>query len=138
MVTAHDLSYTINGFKPDLFDICLSVDSYFECEPNSICRIGKYFLDKYRAFMKLYGWSERELKTNFVNNIANTKLPIWLFTPEQYGEILIAELHEDDTLIRQIYKEAKKAFKKEHKVIFQEIKELRNYDPGFDMNIDIL
>ena len=78
--------------------------------------------------MNLFGWSENELKKNFVRNIANIELPIWLFTPEQYGEILLAEIHEDETLVRLLYKEAKKAFKKEHKAVFQEIKEIDKYD----------
>lgn len=136
VVTAHDLSCTGNSFRFDIFNICLSCDSYFECEPNSSCRMGVYFVEKYRNFMNLFGWSENELKKNFVHNIANTELPIWLFTPEQYGEILLAEIHEDEALVRRLYKEAKKAFKKEHKAVFQEIKELDNYDLGFDIDFD--
>lgn len=134
-VTANDLTCTHNNFELDIFLICLQYDLYFNYEPNSSYKIYKYFVDKYRNFMEIFGWSEDELRTNFVNNIASTSLPIWLFTPEQYGDILIAEMNEDTTKVAKIYKDAGKTFKKAHRETFQEIKEVDKYNP--DINIDI-
>ena len=134
-VTANDLTCTHNNFELDMFLICLQYDLYFSYEQNSSCKILKYFVEKYKNFMEIFDWSKDELRTNFVNNIACVNLPIWLFTPEQYGDILIAEMNEDTIKVAKIYKDAEKAFKKAHKETFREIKEIDKYNP--DMNIEI-
>ena len=125
-VTAFDLTCTGNPFKMDEFLICLSYDAYFDYRPNSSYRVSEYFSKKYANYMSLFGWTEEELRKHIVINISNTKLPVRLFTPEECGDIVIAEIHKDTDRLKEIYSTAKRRFKKANKKTFQEIQRLEN------------
>ena len=124
IITAYDLTYHSNGFKIDMFHVCLNHDLNYDYKPNSSHRVGKYWTEKYAYCEKIFGWTEEELKHNIIHNISKVELPIRLFTPEECGDIIIAEIHEDDKKIKSIYTKAKRNFKKANKKYFQEIEEL--------------
>lgn len=130
-VTAFDLTYSGNQFKLDIFYICLSYGNYFNYCPNGSCRVTEYFAGKYSNYMNLFGWTEEELRRNIVINISNTELPIRLFTPEECGDIVIAEIHKDTDRLKKIYSKAKREFKKANKNTFDEIKELDKHDLSY-------
>ena len=124
IITAYDLTYHSNGFEFDMFRVCLNHDLNYSYKPNSSRRVGKYWIEKYAYFGKIFGWTEEELKHNIIHNISRVELPIRLFTPEECGDIIIAEMHEDEIRIKNIYTKAKRNFKKANKRYFQEIEEL--------------
>ena len=123
-VTAYDLSCLGNNFTNDIFMICSSSDLYYACDPNSLCRIPPALLEQYRKYKELFNWSDEELKRNIVSNISNVDLPIRLYTPEEYGDIVLAEINRDETELRKIHSNAEKSFKIKYKEIFTYIEQL--------------
>lgn len=111
-VVAYDLSGLSNGFQKEFLDIYSQ--SYFPYE-ESIVTMAPGITSRIKEYADKQGWEESELQNRIVDAIEKIQLPFSLFSAKECAEIVIAEVHEDKSLLHQIYSVAEVRFKKQYK-----------------------
>lgn len=111
-VAAYDLSGLSNGFRMEFLDICSK--SYFPYE-ESVVTMAPGITSRIEKYAKELEWEDAELHSRMVNEIGKLQLPFHLFSAEECADIVIAEIHEDKTLLNRIYSVVEVRFKKRYK-----------------------
>lgn len=110
-VIAYDLSGLSNGFQIKFLDI--ESRHYFPYE-QSIVTMAPGITSRIKKLAEEFGWTDIELQSQLITEMKKIELPFRLFTVEESADIVIAEIHKDQTKLKEVYSVAEKRFKKQY------------------------
>lgn len=110
-VITYDLSGLSNDFQIKFLDI--ESRHYFPYE-KSIVTMAPGITSRIKKFAEEFGWTDTELRSQLITEMKKIELPFRLFTVEECADIVIAEIHKDQTNLKEIYSIAEKRFKKQY------------------------
>ena len=106
-VVAYDLSGLPNNFNINHFSIY--AESFFPYE-RSVAKLAPGVTARIKKYAQRTGLTDEELRCKVVSEIRKLKLVFSLFSAEECGDIVLAEIHEDGNTLHKIYNKAKKHF----------------------------